>query len=149
MKSRDRKNVVFGKFLWKRSKLCAFYIISGHFVISNFFFSMVEWNTSAIYKSIILNFSVYLPLVFIYKFYEKEIQIQQPGTPREQHVGVVRQGTLKLKFNISNHRNLSANLSISFIYFYFVKKKLISNHQENLDNISTFQNFLRQWSKIS
>ena len=32
-----------------------------------------------------------------------------------------RQGTLKFKFNISNHRNFSVNLPIVFIYFYFVK----------------------------
>ena len=41
-----------------------------------------------------------LPLVFINKFYQKETQIQPPGEPREQHLGEVRQGTLKLKFNI-------------------------------------------------
>ena len=40
-----------------------------------------------------------LPLVFIYKFYQKEIQIQ-PGDPLEQHLGEVRQGVLKLKINI-------------------------------------------------
>ena len=45
-----------------------------------------------------------LPLVFIYKFYQKEIQMFQPGEPREQHLGEVRQGTLKFKFNISNPR---------------------------------------------
>ena len=60
---------------------------------------------SAIYKSILLIFSLNLPLVFIYKFYQKEIKILLPGEPREQHIGKVRQGTLKLKFNISNHHN--------------------------------------------
>ena len=43
-----------------------------------------------------------LPVVFIYKFYEKEIQIQQPGETREQHLGKVRQGTLNLKLKQSS-----------------------------------------------
>ena len=46
-----------------------------------------------------------LPLVFIYKFYTKEIRIQPLGEPRAQHLGEVRQGALKLKFDISNNRN--------------------------------------------
>ena len=37
-------------------------------------------------------------MVFIYKFCTKEIQIQSPGEPREQHLGEVRQGTTKWKF---------------------------------------------------
>ena len=41
-------------------------------------------NISTIYESIILIFfSVNLPLVFIYKFYLKEIKIYSPGEPRE------------------------------------------------------------------
>ena len=48
------------------------------------FFSIAEkFNIPAIYKSIILIFLVNLPLVFIYKFYNKDIQIQPPGEPRE------------------------------------------------------------------
>ena len=43
--------------------------------------------------------------MFIYKFKKKEIKILQPGEPQEQHLGEVRQGALKLKLNISNHRN--------------------------------------------
>ena len=43
-----------------------------------------------------------LPLVFIYKFYQNEIQIQQPGKPREQHLG---EGTLKFKLDVRNRRN--------------------------------------------
>ena len=39
-------------------------------------------------------------MVFLYKFREKEIQIQSPGEPREQYLGEVRQGTSKLKFNM-------------------------------------------------
>ena len=61
---------------------------------------MVEnLHTSANYKSIILIFEVNLPLVFIYKFYQEEIQIQPPGEPRGQYLGEVRQGALKLIFN--------------------------------------------------
>ena len=45
------------------------------------------------------------PFVFIYKFYQKENKILQPGETRELHLGEVRQGTLKFEFNISNHRN--------------------------------------------
>ena len=40
------------------------------------------------------------PLVFIHKFRKKGIQSQPPGEPREQHLGEVRQGTLKSKFDI-------------------------------------------------
>ena len=36
--------------------------------------------------------SVNLSLVFIYKFYKKEIPSQPPGEPREQHIGEVGQG---------------------------------------------------------
>ena len=32
-----------------------------------------------------------LPMVFIYKFCTKEIEVQPPGEPREQHLGEVRQ----------------------------------------------------------
>ena len=66
-------------------------------------------------------FSVNFPLVFIYIL---------------EHLGKVRQGTLKLKFNISNHRNFSVNLPIVFIYFNFLRIKFKSNHQENLKNIA-------------
>ena len=53
--------------------------------------------------STILIFSMNLPFLFIYKCYQKEIQVLLPGAPREQHL--VLHGTLKLKFNIRNHRN--------------------------------------------
>ena len=36
------------------------------------FLIVEKLNISAIYRSILLNFSVHLPLVFIYKFCEKE-----------------------------------------------------------------------------
>ena len=36
----------------------------------------------------------------MYNFNSKENPIQLPGEPWEQHLGEVRQGTLKLKFNI-------------------------------------------------
>ena len=105
MKSQDRKNVVFGKFIWKLSKIVLFWVLwlkflffcnfsKLHFLVilsfMNFFvaqtsitfFSMFEkLNTSTIYKSIILIFSVNLPLVFFYKIYEKEIQTRRE--PRE------------------------------------------------------------------
>ena len=51
-------------------------------------------------------------MLFIYKCYEKEIQIQQQGKPGGQHLGEVRQGTLKLKFSINNHLIFSVNLPI-------------------------------------
>ena len=61
--------------------------------------------SSTVYKLIIIFFSVNLSLVFIFNFYNKETQIQPSGEPREQHLGEDRRGTLKLKYNISNHRN--------------------------------------------
>ena len=42
-------------------------------------------------------FTMNLLLVFIYKFLKKEIQIQQPGEPWEQHLDEVWEGTLKFK----------------------------------------------------
>ena len=74
--------------------------------ITRFFSSIFEkLNIFANYKPIILIFVMNLPLVFIYKFYKKETQIKPPGESREQYLGVVRQGTLKFKFNVRNHRN--------------------------------------------
>ena len=107
-----RKNVIFGLFIWKNLKInffgsCDFnynffaifskmrqtlatlpVILSlWTFCSSNFynsFFSIVEkLNISAIYKSIILIFSVNLPVIFIYKFCRKENLIQPPGEPLE------------------------------------------------------------------
>ena len=58
---------------------------------------MVEkLNISAIHNSIILILFTNIPLVFIYKFYKTENQIQPPGNPWEQHLGDVWQGRLKL-----------------------------------------------------
>ena len=39
-------------------------------------------------------------MVYIYKFCKQEIQILQPGDPKKQHLGEVRQGRSKSKFNI-------------------------------------------------
>ena len=39
-----------------------------------------------------MTFSVNLPLVFINKFHNKEIQLQPAGEPREQRLGEVVQG---------------------------------------------------------
>ena len=44
---------------------------------------------------------VNLPLVFICKFREKEINLQPPGEPREHRLDEVIQGRSKSKFNIS------------------------------------------------
>ena len=57
------------------------YVVAQTF-ITFFFSSIVEkLNIFAINKSIILIHSVNHSLVFIYKFYQKEIQILQPGEP--------------------------------------------------------------------
>ena len=63
---------------------------------------MTALNISAIYKSIIIIFSVNFPLVFIYKFRKDFFinQIQPLGEPREHRLGEVLQGRSKLKFNI-------------------------------------------------
>ena len=61
---------------------------------------MVEkFNSSAIYKSIILIILVNLPS-YLSTFLYKKVQIQQPEEPREQHLGEIRQGMLKVKFNV-------------------------------------------------
>ena len=53
------------------------------------FFSsiVVKLNISIISKTIILIFEVNLPMVKINKFQKKEIWIQPPGEPQEQHLG--------------------------------------------------------------
>ena len=47
-------------------------------------------NISLIYRAIIVIFSVSRPMVNTCKFCKKEILIQPPGEPREQHLGDVR-----------------------------------------------------------
>ena len=110
MKSQDRKTSE--NFAETFKKLCFFGFVtfnffeffsknapdyidpSSHFVfyeifvpqisITPFFSSIVgKLKNSAIYESITLIFSLNLPLVFISK---KEIQMQQPGKPREQYI---------------------------------------------------------------
>ena len=49
-----------------------------------------------------------LPMVFIYKFCTKEIEVQPPGEPREQHLGEVQAAQ---KFNINNHHNFFSESS--------------------------------------
>ena len=101
MKSQERTNIVFGLFIWKGSKnyffgscnfnfnffavfskirrsitnLPVFLSFIKNFVAQTyrtcFFFKWLK-NISAIYKSIILYFSVNLPVIFIYKFCNKE-----------------------------------------------------------------------------
>ena len=59
------------------------------FLVFFFFFPKLQkLNISAIYKTVILIFSVNLPMVFNYKFYK--IVIQPPGEPREHHIGQVK-----------------------------------------------------------
>ena len=60
-----------------------------------FFFSFSfpkfkKLNISLIYEAIIVIFSVSLPMVNLNKFCKREILIQPPGEPREQHLGDVR-----------------------------------------------------------
>ena len=95
-KSNDQKNYIFGKLLWKRSKIVIFWVlwlqlfwnflsnapknipfrsscIYKMFCSSNIytlFFAFFQW-LSAIYKSIILDILVNLPLVCIYNLYKK------------------------------------------------------------------------------
>ena len=70
-----------------------------NFYISFFcFFSKGRKNFSAIHKSIIIISSVNLPLLFIYKFHEKENKFNfnhQENVPREYCLGEVLQGKLK------------------------------------------------------
>ena len=64
---------------------------------SSFFSSIVEkLNISLIYEAIIVIFSVSLPMVNLNKFCKREILIQLPGEPREQHLGDVRPKKFKL-----------------------------------------------------
>ena len=53
------------------------------------FLKVEKLNISTIYKSIIIIFSVNLPLVIIYKFWKKEIQLQPPWEPQEYRIGEV------------------------------------------------------------
>ena len=48
-----------------------------------------SFQNSNFYKAIIIIFPVSLPMVSINKFCKKEILIQPPGEPREQHLGDV------------------------------------------------------------
>ena len=94
------ENVVFGKFNWKLKKIVldwvmwlqfelfeiflkrtrlyrpfrSFYLLWIFFVAQTFFFIVEKFNISAIYQPIILIFSLNLPLVFIYEFYQKKFK---------------------------------------------------------------------------
>ena len=72
---------------------------------------------SAIYKSIILIFQ-WIILWYLSTSIIKKFKSNHQENPREQHLGEVRQGTLKLKIDISNHRNFSMNLPIVFILLF-------------------------------
>ena len=68
-----------------------------------FFSIVVKLNIFVITKATILIFLVNLPKVNIYKFPKKEILIQPPGEPREQHLGDVRPKKFELhKISIKN-----------------------------------------------
>ena len=59
-------------------------------VLVFFFFLFPKFkklNISLIYEAIIVIFSVSLPMVNLNKFCKREILIQPPGEPREQHLG--------------------------------------------------------------
>ena len=72
-----------------------------------------------------------LPLVFIYKFRKKEIQIQPPGEPREHRLGEVLQGRWKSKCNII----LSFfSLNLSFIFKWHFDKFQIQPPGEPLEH---------------
>ena len=85
VKSQNRKNVVFGKFCWKHSKIVLFWVLwlpiltffapdyidhSGHLMFYEFFwrqnfynsfsFNCLKLNISAIYKSIIHHLWIFL-----------------------------------------------------------------------------------------
>ena len=68
-----------------------FYEIFGslNFYDSFFFQRLKFYIPPPIYKSIIITFSVNLPLVLSYEFNKNEIQIQLPGEPQEHHLGEV------------------------------------------------------------
>ena len=67
------------------------------FLYQPFFSTVEKLNISAIYKAIVIIIPVNLPMVLIYKFFKKEIQIQPPVGPQEQHLSEVWYGTSKLK----------------------------------------------------
>ena len=98
------------------------------------FFSInKKLNISDIYKSIILIFTVNLPLV-IYQFYSKKFK-------SNNHENLENKIQL-MNVNISTSSHFSVNLPIVFIYLYFVKKEYESNHQENFENkISELETF--------
>ena len=64
------------------------------FRFSSFFFflfpKLKKLNISLIYEAIIVILSVSLLMVNLNKFCKREILIQLPGEPREQHLGDVR-----------------------------------------------------------
>ena len=83
-------------------------------------FPIVEkFNISAIYKSIILIFQWIFLWYLSTSFIRKNFKYNNQENLENKHPGEVGQGTLKLKYNISNHRNFSVNLPMVFIYFYF------------------------------
>jgi hypothetical protein len=65
--------------------------------------------------------SVSLPMVNLYKFCKREILIQPPGEPREQHLGDVQPKKFKLQtetdlsFRLSMLKNIKNNFDVIFI----------------------------------
>ena len=83
----------FSQYLSKRYAMVTQHFLNllvWYAVLIFFFSKFKKINISLIYKAIIVIFSVSLPMVNIYKFCKKEILIQPPGEPREQHLGDVR-----------------------------------------------------------
>ena len=95
---------------------------------------------SDIYKSIIIIFSVNLPLVFIYKFCKKEIQLQPRGEPRENSLREVLQGRAK---SISENQIISSwDLFNSSVFL--VQVSIIQNYLKIKKFL--YGNFRGEWT---
>ena len=99
-----------------------------------FFFSFPKFkklNISLIYKAIIV-ILVSLPMVNIYNFCKREILIQPPGEPREQHLGDVRHKKFELhKINIKD--KMTERVDILWRIFEKIAKKLKMKSQGQKD----------------
>ena len=123
MKSQERKNVDFSKLFQKMSKNCAFI---SPVTVGNFPKNTPEsidpfGRLSFMNFFVIIIFSVNLPLLSIYKFWKREIQLQPPGEPQEHHRGEFLQGRSKSKsffgvsgFHSSNYLEMKTILSSNF-----------------------------------
>ena len=90
-------------FKYPKLKLLETSIFRFSFSFFPLFPMLKKLNISLIYKAIVVIFSVDLTMINLYKFCKKEILIQPPGEPREQHLGDVRSKVFRLiKVRISN-----------------------------------------------